>query len=186
MMTEPGASGAAGPVRISLVAAVARNGVIGRNGRLPWKLAADLALFRRLTLHKPVVMGRRTFESIGRPLDQRLNIVISRTARDWPPGVVAAQSFPEAMALAHREAGRTGADEVMVIGGEQVFRDALPFAGRLYITRIDRDYDGDTVFPAIDEADWIATSTEPLPRAAEDEPAAEIVVFDRKRGKQHA
>jgi dihydrofolate reductase len=133
---------------ISLIAAVAENGVIGRDNGLPWRLPADLQRFRRLTLGKPVIMGRRTWESLGRPLPQRLNIVLSRRPPALPAGVVGAAGPAAALAAAG------GAAETMVIGGAEIYRLFLPLAGRLHLTRIHRSVAGDTRFPPFDEAAW--------------------------------
>lgn len=142
------------PPRVSLVVAMAENNVIGRDGDLPWHIPADLKHFKSVTMGKPIVMGRRTYESIGRPLPGRLNIVVTRDrSRRWE-GVVAVQSLPEAL---ERAAGE-GADEIMIIGGGDLYRAALPLAQRIHLTRVHEDVDGDTVFPALDPADWRTTS----------------------------
>ncbi|HLB15045.1 MAG TPA: dihydrofolate reductase [Burkholderiales bacterium] len=132
----------------ALVAALARNRVIGVGNRLPWRLPEDLARFKRLTMGAPVIMGRKTRESIGRPLPGRRNIVVTR-ARDvnWE-GCIVAHSLDEALALA-RDAG-----EAFVIGGAELYAQALPRADRLYLTLIDADYAGDASFPEFDAAAW--------------------------------
>lgn len=136
---------------ISLVVAMARNRVIGAAGGMPWHLPADLQRFKKITMGRPVIMGRRTFESIGRPLRGRANIVVTRR-RDWNPGgVLLARGFEAALEAA-RQVGGEG--EVFVIGGGELFRQALPIAGRMYITRIEADIEGDARFPDFDEAEW--------------------------------
>ena len=140
-------SGPAG-APVYLVAAVAENGVIGVNGKLPWHLPEDLQHFKRLTVGHPVIMGRRTWESIGRPLPNRTNIVVSRRDDFQAAGANVAPSLEAALALC------TGAGPVFVIGGGEVYRAALPYAAGLVLTRIHRDYEGDARFPAIDPADW--------------------------------
>lgn len=130
---------------LSLVAAMANNRVIGRDNDMPWHLPADLKHFKAVTLGKPVIMGRKTFESIGRPLPGRRNLVISRQADFSPQGVEVVSSLDAALAAA------ADADEVMVIGGGQIYRQALAVAQRLYLTFIDADIEGDTRFP-----DWEA------------------------------
>ena len=137
---------------ISIVAALDECGLIGAGRRLPWRLRGDLRRFRRLTMGKPVLMGRRTFESIGRPLDGRTNIVLSRRTGYEAPGCLAATSFEDAVALA-REAG-DGVGEVMVIGGAEVYALALPVAERLYLTRVQGRFEGDVYFPPYDETQW--------------------------------
>ncbi len=141
-----GGAGVAEP-DLCLIAAVARNGVIGRGGKLPWHLRADLRRFKQLTTGHPLIMGRRTFESIGRPLPGRRSIVLSRgaaTAQDLPPGVLVAADLAEALALA-RDASRD-----FVAGGASVFAAALPRADVLYLTRVEADVLGDVVFLPLD------------------------------------
>lgn len=130
---------------LSLVAAMANNRVIGRDNDMPWHLPADLKHFKAVTLGKPVIMGRKTFESIGRPLPGRRNLVISRQADFRPQGVEVVSSLDDALAATK------SAEEVMVIGGGQIYRQALAVAQRLYLTFIDADIEGDTCFP-----DWEA------------------------------
>ena len=138
-------------MRIALIAAVAANGVIGSDNRLPWHLPEDLREFKRITLGKPLIMGRKTFESIGRPLPGRTNIVLSRQPGWQREGVVVASDLAVALDLARELAG---ADEVMVIGGEQIYRQALPLAERLYLTLVDLDVAGDARFPELDRGQW--------------------------------
>ncbi|NBB93155.1 MAG: dihydrofolate reductase [Gammaproteobacteria bacterium] len=130
-----------------MVAAMARNRVIGNRGGMPWHLPADLKHFKSVTSGHPIVMGRRTYESIGRPLPGRLNIVISRSAPSMPEGVIVAGSLDEAI-------DRADADRVMLIGGGQIYREALPRADRMELTLIDAVVDGDTRFPAWDANEW--------------------------------
>lgn len=161
-------------MRLSLVAAMARNRVIGREGQLPWHLPADLKNFRRLTLGRPVLMGRRTFESLGRPLPQRLNLVLSRDPLYRPPGCRVAASLDEAMALAG------DAEELMVIGGGLLYAEALPRAGRQYLTLLQEDFPGDTFYPALDPAAWRPVRHEFHPRCEPDSPWAwSFVILDR-------
>ena len=138
--------------RIALIAAVARNGVIGLRGGLPWRLPEDLKRFRALTIGHSIVMGRKTWDSIGRPLPERQNIVVSRRREFAPAGGVAAHSLPEAIGLA------TMPSPLFVIGGEAVYRDALPLADLLFLTEIHRDFDGDARFPDFDRAQWRETA----------------------------
>jgi dihydrofolate reductase len=141
-------------MKIVLVAAIGDNNVIGRDGQLPWRLKSDLAHFRKVTLNKPVVMGRKTYQSIGQPLKERTNIVISRDATFAAPGVVTAPSFEAALALARQDAERRGADEIMIIGGSDIFAAALPLADRLEITHVHASPQGDVVFPPIEPKVW--------------------------------
>jgi dihydrofolate reductase len=154
--------GAQGFNKVSLLVAFARNGVIGRDGRLPWHLPEDLRRFKQVTLGHPVVMGRKTYDSIlrslGKPLPGRDNIVVSR-ARDFSaPGCLTAGSIEEALASA---AACPGAEEIHVIGGAQIYRLALPFATHLDVTEIDADFEGDARFPDIDWSEWVETAREP-------------------------
>jgi dihydrofolate reductase len=137
---------AAGPA-LTLVAAVAENGVIGSNGALPWRLPADLAHFRRLTLGKTILMGRRTFESLGKPLDGRDNWVLSRDATFRPAGVRVFANLEQALAA-------KGSGELVVIGGAELYRRTLPLAARLELTLVHAQAEGDTWFPPLDPQQW--------------------------------
>ena len=140
---------------ISLVVARARNGVIGRDGALPWRLKGDLALFKALTLGKPVIMGRRTWDSLPRrPLPGRTNIVLSRDGRFEPRDAVRSERWDEALAIAREQAGEDGVGEVCVIGGEAVFALALPTARRIHLTEVEAEPAGDARMPPFDEAGW--------------------------------
>ena len=141
---------------IVLIAAVARNGTIGRDNELPWRLRADLQHFRALTLGHPILMGRKTWESLGRPLPNRENVVITRQRIDIP-GCRVAHSLAGALELFPES------EEVFVIGGAQIYAEALPMADRFYLTRVRHSYEGDTRFPAWDESKWRAVSSESFP-----------------------
>ena len=148
----------------------ARNGVIGRGGVLPWRLKSDLALFKRLTLGKPVIMGRKTWDSLHvHPLPGRLNLVLSHDGTFEPQGAVVCESFGEALSMAREQAAEDGVEEVCVIGGVSLFEAALPKARRLYVSEVDAEVEGDTHFPVFDEADWIEVSREAFPRSEVDE-----------------
>jgi dihydrofolate reductase len=164
---------------IVLVVAVAENGVIGRNGRLPWRMPTDLKRFRKVTMGKPVIMGRKTYESIGKPLDGRDNIVITRQQNFAAPGVHVVASVEAALALARKLAGERKVDEIAVIGGAEICRAALPIADRIYLTVVKGRPEGDTVLEPFDTALWRETSREALPRSANDQFPADFVVLDR-------
>jgi dihydrofolate reductase len=132
----------------SLVVAMARNRVIGRDNRLPWRLPADLAYFKRVTMGHPVVMGRRTYESIGKPLPGRLNIVVSRNRGFAAPGCTVVESLQAAYAAAGE------AERVSIIGGTSLFEAALPTADCIHLTEVEADVDGDTYFPEFDRGQW--------------------------------
>ena len=132
---------------ITLVVAVAENGVIGRDGGLPWRLSSDLKTFRRLTMGKPLIMGRRTFQSLKKPLDGRDNIVVTRDDGFRPDGAIVVPSFEAALARAKDCAKARGTDEIMVIGGADIFAASLPLAGRIYKTEVHGRPEGDTLMP---------------------------------------
>ena len=155
--------------RITLIAAVARNGVIGRRGALPWHLPDELAHFKATTMGHPLVMGRTTFEAIGRVLPGRRTIVVTRDLHWQHPGVETAHSFAEAVSLAGP------ADEVFVAGGAQIYAEAMPYAHRMVITEVDDEPEGDTWFPSWARADWREES-----REAHD--GWSRVVYERARG----
>ena len=167
----------AAPVRITFVVARAANGVIGQDGKLPWHISADLQHFKRMTLGKPVVMGRKTYESIGRPLPRRTNIVVTRDA-DWrAEGVLVAHDVPTALALAYEDAHRVGVDEVAVIGGAEIYRQTLTQVARIYLTEVHRDYPGDARLELPSEG-WREVARED--HAAEgDQPAFSFVTLER-------
>ena len=146
---------------IAMIAARARNGVIGRDGTLPWRLPEDLRFFKRVTMGKPVLMGRRTWQSIGRPLPGRTNIVVSRDPAFRAPGAVLASDLAAGLAAARAAAREAGAAEIMVIGGAALYAALLPQAGRLYLTEIDAEIEGDTRFPEVPAAEWRRVSSEP-------------------------
>jgi dihydrofolate reductase len=141
-------------MRISLIAAMDRNRVIGRNNDLPWHLPADLLWFKKNTLGKPILMGRKTFVSIGRPLPGRTNIVLTRDMTFQAEGCIVVHDIEEALRAASRDISDTDDGEVVVIGGGQLFELLIDLADRLYLTRIDADFEGDTFFPAIESNEW--------------------------------
>lgn len=158
---------------LTLVAAMARNGGIGWKGGMPWHLPAELRHFKKTTLGKPVVMGRKTFESIGRPLPGRQNIVVSRNRGYRAQGCDVASSLVEAIELAEGL-------ELMVIGGGELYRQALPLASRLVLTTIDIEPQCDTWFPAWDPADWLLVSSERVPAGPDNDLAFEVAEWQRQ------
>jgi dihydrofolate reductase len=145
---------------LALVWAMTRNRVIGRDNALPWHLPDEMRHFMRTTVGKPVIMGRRQFDSMGKPLPKRANIVLSRDPRFRPKGVLVVRDLDTAIATAETEAAKSGATEICVIGGAEIYALALPRADRLYFTLIDAEIDGDTVFPEFDEREWREVSRE--------------------------
>ncbi|MCG6937242.1 MAG: type 3 dihydrofolate reductase [Gammaproteobacteria bacterium] len=160
---------------ISLIAAMDRNRLIGNNNQLPWHLPADFAHFKAVTMGKPIVMGRKTFESIGKPLPGRTNIVLSRNPESCFEGAVCVSNFDEAMAVV------PDAEEIMIIGGSTIYEMLMPRADRMYITYVDAEFDGDAWFPAIDKSQW--REKESLIRAADDKNLynCRFVTLERKQ-----
>ena len=163
-------------MRVSIVVAVARNGVIGRGGQLPWRLPSDLRQFRRTTLGHPVVMGRVTHESIGRALPGRRNVVITRDPTRVAAGCEVVPSLQSALALLKDEA------EVMIIGGRGLYAEALPLADRLYLTEVLAEVAGDVSFPVFSPADYRELECTPIPPAEDDEFACRLRVLERVNG----
>lgn len=163
-------------MRISLVVAVAENGVIGSDNDLPWRLKGDMNHFKATTMGKPIIMGRKTYDSIGRPLPGRTNIVMTRSGVDLPEGVVRVSSLEEAF----RAAKACDAEEACVTGGAEIYALALPYAHTLHFTRVHMDADGDTLFPQFDEAEWQETSARLVEAGEEDSAAYTIRQLDRK------
>jgi dihydrofolate reductase len=166
-------------MNLALIAAVAENGVIGRDNGLPWRLKSDLAHFRAVTMGKPVVMGRKTFLSIGRPLPGRTTIVVSRDRAFAAPGVVVAPSLEAGLSVARGDALRRGADCIFVVGGAELYAQAMPLAERLHITYVHRAVDGDTYFPAIDRGIWHETARDEHAAAAGDDSSFSFVIYQR-------
>jgi dihydrofolate reductase len=167
-------------VTVSIIAAVAENGVIGEGGQMPWRLSTDLRRFKALTLGKPVVMGRRTFESICKPLPGRTNIVVSRREDYRPEGVAVADSLDAALVEARAAALAAGLDEVFVIGGGEIYAAAIPHADRLHITHVAAQPSGDTLFPGIDPAVWTRVSAEDVPAGEKDTAPTTYAVYARR------
>lgn len=161
--------------RITLIAALARNRAIGHNGRMPWHLPRELKHFKETTMGKPIVMGRRTWESIGRPLPGRQNIVVTRNPSFRAAGGEAAASLAAAVDLARGE-------EVMIIGGGELYRAALDYADRLILTVVDCEPEADTWFPRWREADWQETSVRAEPAGADNPLAYRVIELARRHG----
>ena len=147
-------------MKIVLVAAIGDNSVIGRDGQLPWRLKSDLQHFRKVTLNRPVIMGRKTYESIGKLLPGRTNIVLTRDLSLVAPGAVLATSLDAALGYAHTDAVKRGTDEIMVVGGSDIFATTMPMADRLEITHVHASPEGDVLFPPIDPEVWQEISRE--------------------------
>lgn len=174
---------------VALIVAVSQNGVIGRDGAMPWHLSTDLKRFKALTLGHPVIMGRKTFQSVGKPLPGRLNIIVTRD-RDWQAdGALAVGSLGAALDLAavHLESfepppGDPGAEApntIFVAGGGEIYAQAMSLADMLHVTRVEAEIEGDTVFPKIDEAVWTVAHEEPVPAGTRDSHATRYMVWER-------
>jgi dihydrofolate reductase len=165
---------------ISIVVAVSRNGIIGRDGDMPWRLSTDLKRFKALTLGKPVIMGRKTFQTIGRPLPGRPNIVITRDRAFHAEGVRTAYSLDEAIDVAATLIEEGGAPEICIIGGGEIYRQSLGNADRLYVTHVETNVDGDTSFPAIEPAVWSTETELDVPAGEKDSYPTRFVIYDRR------
>lgn len=169
-----------GPMRISIIVAASLNGIIGERGDMPWRLPSDLKHFRALTMGKPVLMGRKTFQSLPKALDGRDNIVITRDPSFAAPGALVAGSLDAAIALGRERAAARGADEVMIIGGGEIYAAALDLADRVYLTRVDAMVQGDTSFPALPAECWQLSVREPMQKGAKDQFGASFETWERR------
>ncbi len=172
-------------VKIAMIAGVAENGVIGSGQTIPWRIPSDFAWFKRTTMGKPMVMGRKQFETVGKPLPGRTNIVITRQQGYRPEGVMVVHSIDAALDQARAIAERDGVDEIMIIGGGELYGQLMDRADRLYITHIDLSPDGDVRFPAISPDDWQVVAepeVEPSPR---DDATYRVKVYERRRRSPH-
>ena len=157
---------------------MAQNGVIGRTNSLPWHLPDDFAFFKRKTSHHPIIMGRKSLESLGKPLPSRTNIVITRNTDFQAAGVTVVHTLDDAIA----EAKAINQHEIFVIGGAEIYAMALPVATTLYLTEIQKAYDGDAYFPAFDRSKWTEVSRVPHPADERHEVGFDFVMYERKNG----
>ncbi|EJN04052.1 dihydrofolate reductase [Phyllobacterium sp. YR531] len=165
---------------ISFVVAIAQNGVIGRDNDLPWRLSSDLKRFKAITMGKPIIMGRKTWDSLGRPLPGRTNIVVTRDAAFNVDGVISARSVDEALLIAGSHAGADHVNEICIIGGGEIFRQSIGRADRLYVTWVLSNIEGDVHFPDIDPAVWSELSSEDFPAGEKDNYPTRYVVYERR------
>jgi dihydrofolate reductase len=169
-------------MHVAIYVAIAENGVIGRDGGLPWRLSTDLKRFRADTMGKPIIMGRKTYEGIGRPLPGRLNIVVTRDKTWRAEGVEVAHSLEAAVQLATVRAGRMAdVDEVCVIGGGEIYAQAMLLADRLHVTHVLAAVDGDAHFPPIDPDSWRMVSSQDIPAGEKDSHPTRYSVYERRR-----
>ena len=167
--------------QLVLVVARARNGVIGRDGDLPWRLRSDLQRFKAITLGKPCIMGRKTWESLPlKPLPGRLNLILSRDESFTARGAVVCTTLDEAVEIARETAEDHGIGEICVIGGVALFEKALPRAKRIYLTEVEAEPEGDVLFPAFDEGAWTEVSSEAHPAGEKDDHGFVFRVLERK------
>lgn len=167
-------------MNLAIIVAQAKNRVIGINNKLPWHLPEDLRYFKQVTMGKPIIMGRNTYESIGRPLPGRTNIVITRQNDYAPEGVRVVNSLDEAVELAESIALINGIDEAMVIGGAQIYEQALASAQRLYLTEVDAEIDGDAWFPEFERQEWSEVGREDFSAEGPNPYNYSFIVLDRK------
>ncbi len=166
-------------IKVAQIVAAAENGVIGKDNDMPWKISSDLQYFKKVTMHKPVIMGRKTFDSIGKPLPGRTNIVITRDTNFTAEGVITAHSVEMALDVAKSMAEAKGLKEVMVIGGAQIYALCLPETGRLYLTRIHAEIDGDTYYPDLNPDEWQDLDREDHVAGEKDSHDHSFLVLDR-------
>ena len=167
-------------IRLSLMVAKASNRVIGRNNKLPWYLPNDLKYFKQVTFGKPVIMGRKTWDSLGKPLPGRTNIVITRQADFQAEGAKVVATLDEAVTLAENVAFIEGQDEAVVMGGAEIYALALPKTDRLYLTEVHAEVDGDTWFPEYDTSEWKEIGREDFPAEGPNPYDYSFVVYERK------
>ena len=165
---------------VALIAAVARNGVIGSSGALPWRLSSDLKHFKAATMGKALVMGRKTYQSIGGPLSGRTIVVVTRDPDFAAAGILVARDVDEALALAEAAARAAGADEIVVAGGGEIYAQTIGRASRLHLTEVDVAPEGDAHFPPIDPAQWREASRRKGERGARDEADFAFVEYERR------
>lgn len=153
--------------------------MIGKDGGLPWRLSSDLKTFRRLTMGKPLVMGRRTFASLGKPLDGRDNLVVTRDTAFKAEGAEIFATLDAAIARARDHAQTRAVDEISIIGGADIYRQILPAADRIYWTEVEADVEGDTRFPDFDRSQWRESARTPIPQGPKDDYPATLITLDR-------
>jgi len=168
-------------ILVALVVAVSRNGVIGVDGGMAWRISDDLKWFKKNTMDKPVVMGRKTYQSIGKPLPGRDNIVITRRTAFSAGGVFVVRSIEDALTLARECAERRSAGEISVIGGGEIYAQTLALADRIYLTRVDVELEGDAVFPEIDSREWSERVDGSCKKSERNQYDCDFFILDRRR-----
>ncbi len=172
-------------VRIAMIAGVAENGVIGSEQTIPWRVPSDMAFFKQTTMGKPIVMGRKQFETVGRPLPGRANIVVTRQKDYHPEGVMVVHSVDAAIVEARSIAEADGVDEIMIIGGGELYAQLMARADRLYISHIDLAPAGDVLFPAIAPEQWVVVDLPEVAPSPRDEASYRVKVYERRKAGAH-
>ncbi|MCZ2204040.1 dihydrofolate reductase [Bartonella sp. A05] len=165
---------------VYLIAAVSKNNVIGRDGAMPWRLSTDLQRFKALTLGKPVIMGRKTWDSIGCALPGRTNIVITRDRAFTAKGAVVTHSLSQACSLAENIASQNDADAIFIIGGGEIFQQGLAIADKIFLTEILTVIEGDSFFPVFDKEKWTIIETQYIPEGERDSHSTRFVIYERR------
>jgi dihydrofolate reductase len=171
--------------KIAMIAAVARNGVIGNDRTIPWRIPSDFAFFKRTTMGKPMVMGRKQFETVGKPLPGRSNIIVTGDRDYRAEGTVVVHTLDEALGLAAEIAARDGVDEIMIIGGGTVYEQLMPRADRLYISHVELEPEGNVHFPAIDPATWQVVAEPEVTPDPRDAAPYRVKVYERRARSAH-
>ena len=166
-------------IKIAMIAGVAKNGVIGSAQTIPWRIPSDFAFFKRTTMGKPIIMGRKQFETVGKPLPGRTNIVVTRQSGYQPEGVLVFSTIDAALEKAREIAEADGVDEIMIIGGGDIYAQLMSRADRLYISHIELSPEGDVVFPAIAPEQWIVVDTPDIVPSPKDEARYRVNVYER-------
>jgi dihydrofolate reductase len=172
-------------IRIAMIAGVAENGVIGSDQMIPWRIPSDFAFFKRTTLGKPIIMGRKQYETVGKPLPGRTNIVVTRQAGYQPEGVIVVATIDAALEKAREIAEKDGVDEIMIIGGGDIYAQLMGVADRLYISHIALSPEGDIRFPAINPADWAIVDEPEVTPMDKDQASYRVKVYERHKASAH-
>jgi dihydrofolate reductase len=172
-------------VRISMIAAVAENGVIGAGQAIPWRIPSDFAYFKATTMGKPLIMGRKQFETVGKPLPGRTNIVVTRQQGYQPGGTLVFSSIDAALAEAQYIAAADGVDEIMIIGGGELYAQLMPQADRLYISHVALNPEGDVRFPEIDPRQWEVVREPQIVPSEKDSATYRVKVYERRKAGAH-
>ena len=168
-----------------MIVGVAENGVIGAHGTIPWRIPSDMGFFKRTTMGKPIIMGRKQYESVGRPLPGRVNIVVTRRQGYQPDGVIVISGLEAAIEHGKTIAAADGVDEAMIIGGGEIYAQALDRADRLYVSHIALSPPGDVIFPSIDPNEWVVVDEPMVTPSPKDEATFVVRVYERRRPSAH-